>query len=130
VDSLHLCNSVQVRKNRKGLKEFQQSEVEPGSVPYLDPIREKARQRVLRQALAAGSTPGASKAQKKRARNVATAKVVERVSYDKKLPAAKRQHQQFKEDVCDLEEDYLLYRKHVKGKVKDDEYKRSIGIVD
>jgi ATP-dependent RNA helicase DDX55/SPB4 len=127
----------QVRKNVKGLRDFKQSAVEPDSVPYLDAAREKARCKQLKRdaALAAeGITAGGGglgkgkqrcKAERRQASAVEAAKLRE-----KKVPAAKRQKQQSREDEGDLEDDYRAYRKHKKGTLDDAAYKRSIGLLD
>ena len=119
---------MQVRKHRKGLKAFVPSEVDPDTVPYADAAREKARQKALRKAAQQGE--GKPTAGKKHACEERAAKAEERKVAEKKLPAAKRQLQQQREDVGDLDDDYRMYRKHKKGKVADDEYKKSIGLLD
>lgn len=124
--------AVQVRKNRKGLMAFVQSDVDPDTVPYRDPIREKARQRALRKSGPAGPAGATAKAKasggQKHAREAAAAD--DRKAQEKKLPSAKRQQKQQREDAGDLMDDYRMYRRHKKGKVADAEYERSIGLVD
>jgi hypothetical protein len=119
---------LQVRKSVKGLKDFKRSEVEPDSVPYLDPARERLRRRALKKVQASGGKAGVCKAAKAQARRVEAAHAAEKRAQEKKAPAAKRQQQQMRVDADDLDDDYRLYRKHKKGKVGDDEYKQSIGI--
>ena len=143
--SSQVCGSVQVRKNVKGLHSFQQSAVDPDTVPYADAAREKARRKELRKQAAAGKVasdgsgrqPSSCKARKKQQQVQQRAEKAkqqqqqqQQQQHSKKMPAAKRQLQQSREDMDDLQDDYRLYRKHKKGKVQDDEYMRSIGLLE
>lgn len=125
---------MQVRKNRKGLSEFQQSEVDPATVPYADRARERARQKALRKAAAApaqGAEAGKrGKGACKHAKQKAAAVAEQQRAQEKKLPAAKRQLHQAREDREDLDDDYRLLRRLKKGKVSSAEYDRSIGLAE
>ena len=59
---------AQVRKNRKGMKAFQISEVDPESVPYLDQQREAQRKKRLSAARAAGKDAASLKAERTKER--------------------------------------------------------------
>ena len=126
---------MQVRKNRKGLSDFQQSDVDPSTVPYADRARERVRQRALRKA-AAAAPEGAearskvSKGACKHAKQKAAAIAEQQRAQERKLPAAKRQLHQAREDRDDLDDDYRLLRRLKKGKVSNAEYERSIGLAD
>jgi ATP-dependent RNA helicase DDX55/SPB4 len=118
---------LQVRQSKKGLSDFNQSEIAPDSVPYKDKAREKQRQKELRKAQKAGrdreSMKVIRKAERERAAAVAAAKDAE-----KKLPAAKRQLLQRRDDLDSLADDYRLYRKLKKGKISEGEYAEAMNI--
>jgi ATP-dependent RNA helicase DDX55/SPB4 len=113
-----------VRKNGKARADFQQSVVDPDSVPYRDPIREKARQKALKKSCRVGGVDNGIAAHE-RPKRTDQQKVLE-----KKVPAAKRQLKQAREDLKELEEDYRLLRKLKKGKASNREYEQSIGLGD
>jgi ATP-dependent RNA helicase DDX55/SPB4 len=117
---------VQVRRNGKARADFQQSEVDPGSVPYKDPVREKARQKALKESRS-NEESDRGKAATKRTELKAAVEQQGRVA-DKKVPAAKRQLMQVREDLKELEDDYRLLRKLKRGKASNKEYEQSIGL--
>jgi ATP-dependent RNA helicase DDX55/SPB4 len=118
---------VQVRQSKKGLEGFQQSEVDPDDVPYKDKAREKVRQAELLKAKRAGKDRCSVKEEKRLAREAAAAAAAQK-GVDKKLPAAKRQLQQHREDLKDLEDDYRLLKKLKKGNITQAAYDAAMNL--
>jgi hypothetical protein len=127
-----LC--TQVRKNKRCLKSFQQSEVTPDDVPYKDNAREAVRQKALRkQKIERRSSDQHARRRREGAvKPLAStqAKPDASASQAKKLPAAKRQLQQHRQDLNELKDDYTTLRKLKKGKLSEAAYEASLGLVD
>lgn len=109
------------------MKAFKQSEVDPDSVPYLDGAREKVRKSELAKAKKAGKDRCTVREEKRLAREAAAATVAKK-GLQKKLPAAKRQLHQHRDDLQDLEDDYKVYKKLKKGKISGKEYDIAMNI--
>lgn len=109
------------------MKDFKQSAVDPDDVPYLDKAREKARRAELAKAKNAGKDRCTVREEKRVAREAAAAAVAKKGPL-KKLPAAKRQLQQHRDDLQDLDDDYKVYKKLKKGKISGEEYDAAMNI--
>ena len=127
----HVTNVVylQVRQAKKGqsMKDFKQSAVDPDDVPYLDKAREKVRKAELVKAKKAGKDRCTVKEERRVAREAAAAAAAQK-GPQKKLPAAKRQMHQHRDDLKDLDDDYKVYKKLKKGKISSEEYDAAMNI--
>lgn len=118
---------LQVRQCKKGLKDFVQSTVDPETVPYKDRAREKARQAEAKKAAKQGTDKKALK-EAARLKREASAAEAAKAAEKKKLPAAKRNKMQHREDMADLDDDYRLLKKLKKGKISDAEYLEAMNV--
>ena len=131
---LRLPRMKEIRKAPKAATAgFEESAVDPDSVPYAEKAREKQRRAANAAAAAAraeaearGELSGGKGAREKRKREDA-AREAERKNGEKRLTASKRRQQESREDLDDINDDYRALKKLKKGKISEEEFDFELG---
>ena len=134
VGLLRLPRMKEIRKAPKAATAgFEESAVDPDSVPYAEKAREKQRCAANAAAAAAraeaearGELSGGEGAREKRKREDA-AREAERKNGEKRLTASKRRQQESREDLDDINDDYRALKKLKKGKISEEEFDFELG---
>ena len=134
VGLLRLPRMKEIRKAPKAATAgFEESAVDPDSVPYAEKAREKQRRAANAAAAAAraeaearGELSGGKGAREKRKREDA-AREAERKNGEKRLTASKRRQQESREDLDDINDDYRALKKLKKGKISEEEFDFELG---
>ena len=134
VGLLRLPRMKEIRKAPKAATAgFEESAVDPDSVPYAEKAREKQRRAANAAAAAAraeaearGELSGGKGAREKRKREDA-AREAERKNGEKRLTASKRRQQESRENLDDINDDYRALKKLKKGKISEEEFDFELG---